>query len=145
VIRLFGALEIEDGPRKLGARDLGGSRPKQVLEFLLAARGHCVTTDRLADLLWGDRQPQDPPGSLQTFVSVLRRRLAPDRDRARELVITETERPIALRPIASRSISTASISCSSARRTSRRTPPAALSNGRLRSCAATSWRTSVGR
>jgi len=91
VIRLFGALEVEDGPRTLGSRDLGGARPKQVLEILLAARGHRVSTDRLADLLWGDQQPQDPPGSLQTFVSVLRRRLAPDRDRARELVITETE------------------------------------------------------
>jgi DNA-binding SARP family transcriptional activator len=90
-IRLFGALEVEDGPRTLGARDLGGARPKQVLEILLAARGHRVSTDRLADLLWGDQQPQDPAGSLQTFVSVLRRRLAPDRDRARELVITETE------------------------------------------------------
>jgi DNA-binding SARP family transcriptional activator len=90
VIRLFGTLEIEEGPRTLGARDLGGARPKQVLEILLAARGHRVSTDRLADLLWGDQQPQDPPGSLQTFVSVLRRRLAPDRDRARELVITET-------------------------------------------------------
>jgi DNA-binding SARP family transcriptional activator len=90
-IRLFGALEIEDGPRTLGARDLGGARPKQVLEILLAARGHRVSTDRLADLLWGDQQPQDPPGSLQTFVSVLRRRLTVDRDWARELVITETE------------------------------------------------------
>jgi len=91
VIRLFGALEIEDGPRTLGARDLGGARPKQVLEILLAARGRRVSTDRLADLLWGEQQPQDPSGSLQTFVSVLRRRLAPDRDWARELVITETE------------------------------------------------------
>jgi DNA-binding SARP family transcriptional activator len=91
VIRLFGALEIEDDARTLGARDLGGARPKQVLEILLAARGHRVSTDRLADLLWGDQQPHDPPGSVQTFVSVLRRRLARDRDRARELVITETE------------------------------------------------------
>jgi hypothetical protein len=40
VIRLFGAFEIEDCPRTLGARDLGGARPKQVLEILLAARGH---------------------------------------------------------------------------------------------------------
>jgi DNA-binding SARP family transcriptional activator len=90
-IHLFGAFEVEDGPRTLGARDLGGARPKQVLEILLAARGHRVSTDRLADLLWGDQQPRDPAGSLQTFVSVLRRRLAPDRDWARELVITETE------------------------------------------------------
>ena len=91
MIRLFGALEVEDDARMLGARDLGGARPKQVLEILLAARGHHVSTDRLADLLWGAEQPRDPPGSLQTFVSVLRRRLAADRDRARELVITETE------------------------------------------------------
>ena len=91
MIRLFGTVEVEDGPRTLGARDLGGARPKQVLEILLAARGHRVSTDRLADLLWGDEQPRDPAGSLQTFVSVLRRRLAPDRDWARELVITEAE------------------------------------------------------
>src|SRR6202007_530479 len=88
---LFGALEVEDGPRTLGARDLGGVRPKQVLEILLAARGHRVPTDRLTDLLWGAEQPQDPAGSLQTFVSVLRRRLTADRDRARELLVTETE------------------------------------------------------
>jgi DNA-binding SARP family transcriptional activator len=91
VIRLFGALEIEDGVRTLGARDLGGVRPKQVLEILLAARGHRVSTDRLAELLWGDERPRNGPGSLQTFVSVLRRNLAPDRERARELLVTEAE------------------------------------------------------
>jgi DNA-binding SARP family transcriptional activator len=91
VIRLFGPLSVEDGSRLLGPRDLGGSRPKQVLEILLAARGHRVPTDRLADLLWGEELPQNAAGSLQTFVSVLRRRLASDRGRARELVITEPE------------------------------------------------------
>ena len=30
------------------------SRPKQVLEILLAARGHRVPTERIAELLWGD-------------------------------------------------------------------------------------------
>src|ERR687896_370400 len=44
-IRLFGALEIEDGSRVLGPRDLGGARPKQVLEILLPGRGHLVPTD----------------------------------------------------------------------------------------------------
>ena len=90
-IRLFGQLEFEDDTRTLGARDLGGARPKQVLEILLAARGHRVSTDRLAELLWGAEQPLDAPGSLQTFVSVLRRRLAADRNWARKLVITESE------------------------------------------------------
>jgi len=90
LIRLFGPLTIE-GAGTLGPRDLGGSRPKQVLEILLAARGHRVPTDRLADLLWGEQLPQNAAGSLQTFVSVLRRHLASDRERARELVITEAE------------------------------------------------------
>jgi DNA-binding SARP family transcriptional activator len=90
-IRLFGPLTVDDGVRKLGARDLGGARPKQVLEILLAARGHRVSTDRLAELLWGDARPQNWAGSIQTFVSTLRRNLAPDRERGRELVVTENE------------------------------------------------------
>ena len=91
MIRLFGPLSIEEGARNLGPRDLGGSRPKQVLEILLAARGHLVPTDRLAELVWGDSRPQNAAGSLQTFVSVLRRHLATDGERARELVVTEPE------------------------------------------------------
>ena len=91
MIRLFGPLSIEDGERRLGPADLGGMRPKQVLEILLAARGHRVTSDRLAELIWGDERPQDPAGALQTFVSSLRRHLDPDRERARALVVTEPE------------------------------------------------------
>lgn len=91
VFRLFGQLSVEDGSRRLGPADLGGTRPKQVLEILLAARGHRVTTDRLAELVWGDERPQDAVGSLQTFVSSLRRHLDPDRERARALVVTEPE------------------------------------------------------
>jgi DNA-binding SARP family transcriptional activator len=91
VIRLFGPLAIEESSRTLGPRDLGGVRPKQVLQILLAARGHRVPTDRLAELLWGDDPPHNVAGSLQTFVSVLRRHLTPDRQRARELVVTEPE------------------------------------------------------
>ena len=91
VIRLFGPLSVEDGSRSVGPRDLGGSRPKQVLEILLAARGHRVPTDRLADLLWGQSPPDDAAGSIQAFVSVLRRHLSPDRELARKLVVTEAE------------------------------------------------------
>jgi DNA-binding SARP family transcriptional activator len=91
-IRLFGPLAIADGARVLGPRDLGGSRPKQVLEILLAARGHRVPIDRLAELLWGARElPRNAAGSLQTFVSVLRRHLSSDRALSRELVVTEEE------------------------------------------------------
>jgi DNA-binding SARP family transcriptional activator len=91
VVRLFGPLEIEHGDRTLGPRDLGGARPKQVLEILLAERGRRVPVDRLAERLWPDERPASVPGSLQTFVSVLRRHLTADRERARALVVTEPE------------------------------------------------------
>ena len=91
VIRIFGALEIVDGERILGSRDLGGVRPKQLLEILLAARGHQVPVDRIADLIWDAQRPDDIAASIQTFVSVLRRRLVADRARARQLVVTEAE------------------------------------------------------
>jgi DNA-binding SARP family transcriptional activator len=91
VIRMFGPLSIEDGTRTLGPRDLGGTRPKQVLEILLAARGHRVPTDRLAELVWPGEKPDNSTGSLQTFVSMLRRKLTTDREQARALVVTEPE------------------------------------------------------
>ena len=91
VVRLFGALEIVDGARVLGPRDLGGIRPKQLLEILVAARGHRVPTDRIAELIWDIQPPSDIAASIQTFISVLRRRLVGDRDRARQLVVTEAE------------------------------------------------------
>src|SRR5271167_1562560 len=88
-IRLFGPITVEHGDRTLGPRDFGGSRPKQVLEILLAARGASVPVDRIAEMLWGEELPDNVPGSLQTFVSVLRRHLSVDPSRARELVVTE--------------------------------------------------------
>ncbi|MGE5274104.1 MAG: BTAD domain-containing putative transcriptional regulator [Verrucomicrobiota bacterium] len=91
MIRLFGPLAIENGERTIGPAELGGVRPKQVLEILVTARGHRVPIDRLAELVWGDERPQNVPGSLQTFVSTLRRHLTSDRERARELVVTESE------------------------------------------------------
>ena len=91
VIRIFGALEIADAERILGPRDLGGARPKQLLEILLAARGHQVPVDRIAELIWDADRPDDIAASIQTFVSVLRRRLVTDRAHARQLVVTEAE------------------------------------------------------
>ena len=90
-VRVLGPLLIDDGERTLGARDLGGARPKQVLEILLCARGHSVPVDRIAEAVWGDDRPQDAAGSLHTFVSVLRRHLAPTTTVARQLVVTEPE------------------------------------------------------
>jgi DNA-binding SARP family transcriptional activator len=88
-IRLFGSVAVEHAGRTLGPRDFGGSRPKQVFEILLAARGRPVPVDHLAELLWPDRLPGNSAASIQTFVSTLRRHLCPDQACARELVVTE--------------------------------------------------------
>ena len=90
-VRILGTLQIVDGERVLGPRDLGGARPKQLLEILLAARGRLVPVDRIAELIWEGQAPDDISASIQTFVSVLRRRLVDDRTLARQLVVTEAE------------------------------------------------------
>ena len=90
-VRLFGAIEVGVGRASLRARDFGGVKPKQIFEILLLARGRPVTKDRLADLLWGEAVPYNVSGTLETYVSVLRRRLAPEGRRGHELVVTERE------------------------------------------------------
>ena len=69
--------------------DLGGAKQQTVLAALLLARGALVSTDRLIELLWGDRPPSKPNVTLRSYISHLRRVLEPDRgagDRARLLV-----------------------------------------------------------
>lgn len=55
----------------------------------MAARGDWVPVDRIVEMLWGEDLPGNPSGSVQTFVSALRRRLCSDPRCPRELVITE--------------------------------------------------------
>jgi DNA-binding SARP family transcriptional activator len=86
--RLFGPIEVAAGGRRLGPRDLGGPKAKQVLELLLVARGHNVTKDRLADQLWGEALPKRAFAALENHVSVLRRHLD-GVGRGRDLVITD--------------------------------------------------------
>jgi DNA-binding SARP family transcriptional activator len=88
-IGLFGALSVETAHGMLGPSDLGGVRPKQVLEILVVARGRLVPTERIADLLWAEPRA-GAAASIQTFVSVLRRHLSDDREHARRLLVTET-------------------------------------------------------
>lgn len=87
-IRLFGALSVETGNQVRGPSDFGGLKTKQILEILLLARGHLVSKDTLADALWADRLPQNVTATLETYVSLLRKHLSPDREFARRLVVT---------------------------------------------------------
>jgi len=85
---LFGPLALTVDGRRLGPRDLGGLKPKQLFEALLLARGRGVSKARLADLLWGESLPRDAAATLENYVSVLRRRLAPDGG-GRTLIVTD--------------------------------------------------------
>lgn len=88
-ITLFGPLRMHIGERTLRASDIGGSKPRGLLELLLLARGRTVSKDQLAEALWGDRQPQNVAGTLEHYVCVLRRRLFDDQALARRVLSTE--------------------------------------------------------
>lgn len=88
-IQLFGALQIRHGGRTLRGGDLGGAKPRAILELLLLARGRTVSKDRLADALWGERPPRNVAAALEHHVCVLRQRLCDDPELAHRVVVTE--------------------------------------------------------
>ena len=90
-VRMFGSIEIvdPDGGRVLGPRDLGGKKPRQLLEILLLERGGRVSKQRLADQLWADRPPQNYSGTVESYVSVLRRTLQPGGGPKESLILTD--------------------------------------------------------
>lgn len=75
-IRVLGALTASG---EHGELDLGGPRQRGVLARLLVARGEVVPVDRLIDDLWRGEPPPRALGSLQAYVSNLRRLLEPER------------------------------------------------------------------
>jgi DNA-binding SARP family transcriptional activator len=71
--RVLGPLEVSDDE---GRRvDVGGRQPRVLLAVLLVAGGRRVTVDALADAIWGEEPPASAMGTLQSYVSRLRRRL----------------------------------------------------------------------
>jgi pimeloyl-ACP methyl ester carboxylesterase/DNA-binding winged helix-turn-helix (wHTH) protein len=86
---MLGPLEVGVNRMRLGPRDLGGAKPRQLLEVLLLERGRPVPKDRIAELLWGDDLPQRVAPTIETYVSVLRSRLAAGSAAARALIVTE--------------------------------------------------------
>ena len=71
--RLLGPLEVVD---EAGERvDIGGRQPRILLAVLLVAGGRRVTIDALVDAIWGEDPPASATGTVQSYVSRLRRRL----------------------------------------------------------------------
>jgi DNA-binding SARP family transcriptional activator len=75
-VRVLGATEAWRGEERL----LLGSRKRRALVAALAlSGGRPVSVDALVDLLWGDSPPAGVSGTLQVYVSGLRRILEPER------------------------------------------------------------------
>jgi DNA-binding SARP family transcriptional activator/tetratricopeptide (TPR) repeat protein len=58
---------------ELRGPSLGTRKARVLVAVLAAARGSAVASDRLAEILWGDDLPRDPPANLATLASRLRR------------------------------------------------------------------------
>ena len=72
--RLLGSLEvIIDGEPV----DVGGTQPRTVLAMLLVAGGRMVPAESMIEALWGNHPPDSAAGTLQSYVSRLRRVLVP--------------------------------------------------------------------
>jgi DNA-binding SARP family transcriptional activator len=90
-VKLFGAIAVSRGSTTIGARDFGGTKAKQLFELLVLARGEPVPKDRLADQIWGEALPVHVNATLETYVSVLRRKLTAPCGEGRGLITTEHE------------------------------------------------------
>lgn len=70
--RILGPTEVRNAGAEVVIR---GAKQRAVLAILLLDAGRVVSTDRLIDLIWGERPPATAVASLQNFVSQLRKTL----------------------------------------------------------------------
>ena len=89
-VHLLGPVEVRRDGKSL---DLGGPQPRAVIAHLALDAGRVVSVERLVDRLWGDDPPRTPLGTLQSYVSRLRRCLEPDRAAGTEPHVLVTEAP----------------------------------------------------
>jgi DNA-binding SARP family transcriptional activator len=74
-VRIFGQTAVEIDGASYATQDMGGVKPRQILEILACELGSPVAKDRLADLLWSGEPPASYVGTLESYVCVLRRQL----------------------------------------------------------------------
>ncbi|MBW0117853.1 AfsR/SARP family transcriptional regulator [Pseudonocardia abyssalis] len=74
--RVLGPLEVVSDGRPV---DLGSPKLRALLTLLLADHGRVVPLDRINETLWAGEPPATATGTLQSYVSQLRRLLEPDR------------------------------------------------------------------
>lgn len=75
--KILGTFQIVRGTEVMDARQLGGPKPRQILEILLMHLGTPVSKSMLIELLWDGDEPVAAVSTLESYVSVLRRSLQP--------------------------------------------------------------------
>ncbi len=70
---VLGSLQVTDDDGE--PVDVGGRQPRVLLTALVVAGGGPITADALIEAIWGDEPPRSALGTLQTYVSRLRRSL----------------------------------------------------------------------
>lgn len=80
-VQLFGSFNLHRDDVILTAADMGGCKPRHILEILLMNFGTGVSKDRLIEILWGSRAPAGAVATLESYVCSLRRLIQPGRTR----------------------------------------------------------------
>jgi SARP family transcriptional regulator, regulator of embCAB operon len=78
-VQLFGSLVIRRDGLALTAKDLGGCKPRHILEILLLNLGTPVSKAHLIEMLWGPSAGDGAVATLESYVSGLRRAIQPGR------------------------------------------------------------------
>ncbi|MET4094247.1 BTAD domain-containing putative transcriptional regulator [Arthrobacter sp. UYCu712] len=76
-VRLFGNFEIRRDGATLTATDLGGCKPRHILEILLLNLGTPVSKMRLIEMLWGAGASEGAVATLESYISGIRRAIQP--------------------------------------------------------------------
>ena len=74
-VKVFGPTVISGAGVRLVASDLGGNKPRQLLEMLALDLGTPIAKDLLAERLWDGRPPASYIANVESYVCSLRRRL----------------------------------------------------------------------
>ncbi len=89
-MHVLGPVEVRDDDVPV---ELGGPQQRAVVAHLALEAGHVVSVERLIDRLWGDDPPRTPLGTLQSYVSRLRRAIEPARDAGAAPKVLVSEAP----------------------------------------------------
>lgn len=76
-VRLFGTFEVRRNGVALSAADMGGCKPRHILEILLLDLGSPVSKSRIIETLWGSGAGKGTVATLESYISGIRRAIQP--------------------------------------------------------------------